>query len=52
MAKPGARVARYELPGKRWYVAVCEGCAWAAMSWRDKAWALSDRDRHNEWKHA
>lgn len=47
MALEGARIARYELPGKRWYVAVCEECRWVAMGWKNKAQAKFDRDAHN-----
>lgn len=47
-----ARVARLCPPGKWWFIAVCEGCRWTGMSWRDKSWAVSERDQHNEREHA
>jgi hypothetical protein len=46
-----ARVARFELPGPRWYVAVCDHCSWAAFSWKSKDEAKYDRDVHNGHHH-
>lgn len=47
-----ARVARLCLPGPMWYLAVCESCRWAGLSWKHRVWAEGERDRHNERKHA
>lgn len=50
--RTGARVARYELPGRRWFLAVCEDCRWADLSWKDKGWAKNAVVRHNEMRHS
>lgn len=47
-----ARVARYELPGKRWFVAVCEECRWFnGLGWKHIEQARLDRDKHNAERH-
>ena len=49
----GARVARYELPGARWYIAICEECCWSDfLSWRNKGWAADAVKKHNAEQHA
>lgn len=44
----GARVARFELPGKRWYIAACLDCRWVSLDWREKGWAKSEAKDHNK----
>ena len=46
-----ARVARFELPGKCWYFAVCPECLWIGLDWKHKKMALEQRDSHNELRH-
>jgi hypothetical protein len=46
-----ARVARFCLPGRMWYIAVCEACHWADLSWKHRDQATRDRDRHNATYH-
>jgi len=50
-AERKARVARYELPGHRWYFAVCHDCQWVDLAWKDKAWAKDAVRRHNQARH-
>ncbi len=42
-----ARIARFELPGKRWFFASCQSCRWVGLDWKDKEQARRDRDEHN-----
>ncbi len=46
-----ARIARFELPGKRWFFASCQGCRWVGLDWKDKEQARRDRDEHNRKAH-
>lgn len=47
----GARLARYELPGTRWYFASCYTCRWVGLDWKHKGEAKRDRDDHNTVHH-
>lgn len=46
-----ARVARLCQPGPMWYLAVCEACRWADMSWKQRSWAILACDQHNKLHH-
>ncbi len=46
-----ARIARYELPGTRWYFASCYLCRWVGLDWKHKGVAERDRDDHNAAHH-
>ncbi len=46
-----ARVARFELPGPRHYVASCQACRWLGLDWRYKEMAQKERDDHNAMTH-
>lgn len=47
----GARLSRYELPGKRWYFASCVECQWVGLDWLYKDMAKADVTSHNESRH-
>lgn len=46
-----ARVARFELPGKRWFFASCQECRWLGLDWKFKDHAKREMLDHNARKH-